>query len=346
MNSVATIGFFDGVHRGHQFVVRQVAEEARKRGLEAVVVTFDRPPREVVTGQKSPLLTTLDEKKRLILAAGADRCEILPFTPELAALSARQFMQTVLKEQLRVEVLMLGYDNRFGHRSPDRPETFDDYQRYARELGMEVLKMPVFMDSEPENSPPFGGVRGGSSSTIRHALRDGNIALATELLGRPYSITGRVVHGRGEGHRIGFPTANIAPESVATILPKSGVYAVEVKAPSNLPQLGAATKLGMMNIGTRPTYDGDTLSLEVHIIDFDGDLYGQTLTVDFLRRIRDEQPFDSTEALRKQLEKDRADCVFSRNEEGGTRKEERGARNRRSLAERKSNDPNTFDLTP
>ena len=345
MNSVATIGFFDGVHRGHQFVVRQVAEEARKRGLEAVVVTFDRPPREVVTGQKSPLLTTLDEKKRLILAAGADRCEILPFTPELAALSARQFMQTVLKERLRVEVLMLGYDNRFGHRSPDRPETFDDYQRYARELGIELI---LFPEMPPSFLAPRSSLLAQNSTTIRHALRDGNIALATELLGRPYSITGCVVHGRGEGHRIGFPTANIAPESVATILPKSGVYAVEVKAPSNLPQLGEATKpmMGMMNIGTRPTYDGDTLSLEVHIIDFDGDLYGQMLTVDFLRRIRDEQPFDSPEALRKQLEKDRADCVFSRNEEGGTRKEERGARNRRSLAEGKSNDPNTFDLTP
>ena len=142
MNRVATIGFFDGVHLGHQFVVRQVAEEARKRGLEAVVVTFDRPPREVVTGKKCPLLTTLDEKKRLILAAGADRCEILPFTPELAALSARQFMQTVLKEQLRVEVLMLGYDNHFGHRNPDHPETFDDYQRYAHELGIELILLP------------------------------------------------------------------------------------------------------------------------------------------------------------------------------------------------------------
>ena len=325
MNSVATIGFFDGVHRGHQFVVRQVAEEARKRGLEAVVVTFDRPPREVVTGKKSPLLTTLDEKKRLILAAGADRCEILPFTPELAALSARQFMQTVLKEQLRVEVLMLGYDNRFGHRSPDHPETFNDYQRYARELGIELILLP---EMPPSFLAPRSSLLAQNSTTIRHALRDGNIALATELLGRPYSITGRVVHGRGEGHRIGFPTANIAPESVATILPKSGVYAVEVKAPSNLPQLGAATKLGMMNIGTRPTYDGNSLSLEVHIIDFDGDLYGQMLTVDFLHRIRDEQPFDSPEALRKQLEKDRADCVFSRNEEGGARKEERGTAGR------------------
>ena len=317
MNRVATIGFFDGVHLGHQFVIRQVAEEARKRGLEALVVTFDCPPREVVTGKKCHLLTTLDEKKRLILAAGADRCEILPFTPDFAALSAKDFMLEILKNRLRVEVLMLGYDNHFGHRAPDHPETFDDYQRYGHEMGIEVLKIPVFMCPPQKDSPPFGGVRGGSSSIIRHALHDGDISLATELLGRPYSITGLVVHGRGEGHRIGFPTANIAPESVETILPKSGVYAVQIKAPSNLPQKGESRTpmMGMMNIGTRPTYDGTTLSLEVHLFDFDGDLYGQTLTIDFLRRIRDEQPFESPEALRRQLEKDKADCGFSRSVE-------------------------------
>ena len=140
MNRVATIGFFDGVHLGHQFVIRQVAEEAQKRGLEALVVTFDCPPREVVTGKKCHLLTTLDEKKRLILAAGADRCEILPFTPDFATLSAKDFMLEILKNRLRVEVLMLGYDNHFGHRDPDHPETFDDYQRYGREMGIEVLK--------------------------------------------------------------------------------------------------------------------------------------------------------------------------------------------------------------
>ena len=325
MNRVATIGFFDGVHRGHQFVVRQVAEEARKRGLEAVVVTFDRPPREVVTGKKCPLLTTLDGKKRLILAAGADRCEILPFTPELAALSAQQFMQTVLKEQLRVEVLMLGYDNHFGHRNPDHPETFDDYQRYAHELGMEVILLPEMPTSF---LAPRSSLLAQNSTTIRHALHEGNIALATELLGRPYSITGLVVHGRGEGHRIGFPTANLAPESIATILPKTGVYAVKVRS-KGVKESVSKVFSGMMNIGTRPTYNGTTLSLEVHLFDFDGDLYGQTLTVDFLRRIRDEQPFDSPEALRKQLEKDRSDCDFSRNEKGGAR-----------------NDSNTFYLTP
>lgn len=300
MNRVATIGFFDGVHLGHQFVIRQVAEEARKRGLEALVVTFDCPPREVVTGKKCHLLTTLDEKKRLILAAGADRCEILPFTPDFAALSAKDFMLEILKNRLRVEVLMLGYDNHFGHRNPDHPETFDDYQRYGREMGIEVLKMPPF--TTHHLSPTTQ-----NSTFLRHALRDGDISLAAELLGRPYSITGLVVHGRGEGHRIGFPTANLAPESIATILPKSGVYAVKVRS-KRVKESGSKVFSGMMNIGTRPTYNGTTLSLEVHIFDFDGDLYGQTLTIDFLRRIRDEQPFESPEALRKQLEKDKADC--------------------------------------
>ena len=303
MNRVATIGFFDGVHLGHQFVIRQVAEEARKRGLEALVVTFDCPPREVVTGKKCHLLTTLDEKKRLILAAGADRCEILPFTPDFATLSAKDFMLEILKNRLRVEVLMLGYDNHFGHRDPDHPETFDDYQRYGREMGIEVLRMPPFTTHHP--SPITQ-----NSTFLRHALRDGDISLSTELLGRPYSITGLVVHGRGEGHRIGFPTANLAPESVETILPKSGVYAVKVRS-KGVKESGSKVFSGMMNIGMRPTYNGTTLSLEVHLFDFDGDLYGQTFTIDFLRRIRDEQPFESPEALRKQLEKDRVDCGFS-----------------------------------
>lgn len=314
MNRVATIGFFDGVHLGHQFVIRQVAEEAQKRGLEALVVTFDCPPREVVTGKKCHLLTTLDEKKRLILAAGADRCEILPFTPDFATLSAKDFMLEILKNRLRVEVLMLGYDNHFGHRDPDHPETFDDYQRYGREMGIEVLRMPPFTTQHPSPTTHHPSPITQNSTFLRHALRDGDISLAAELLGRPYSITGLVVHGRGEGHRIGFPTANLAPESVETILPKSGVYAVKVRS-KGVKESGSKVFSGMMNIGMRPTYNGTTLSLEVHLFDFDGDLYGQTLTIDFLRRIRDEQPFESPEALRKQLEKDKADCGFSRSVE-------------------------------
>lgn len=308
----ATIGFFDGVHLGHQFVIRQVAEEARKRGMEAVVVTFDRPPREVVTGQSTPLLTTLEEKKALILAAGADRCEVLPFTREMARLTAKEFMQTILKEQLHVEVLMLGYDNRFGQRTPGVHEDFNDYQRYARELSMEVVKLPQFNPHpSPINHHPSPITHQNStlpplnSTAIRNAVKTGDVALAALLLGRHYSITGRVVHGRGEGRKLNFPTANLAPQTVETIIPATGVYEVAVKAPSTLHQNEETLSFaGIMNIGTRPTYGNGELSLEVHLLNFSGNLYNHRLTVEFLRRIRPEQTFSSPEALRQQIEKD------------------------------------------
>lgn len=316
----ATIGFFDGVHQGHQFVIRHVADEAHRRGMEAVVVTFDRPPREVVTGQSTPLLTTLEEKKALILAAGADRCEVLPFTREMAMLTAKEFMQTILKEQFQVEVLMLGYDNRFGHRTPGVHEDFNDYQRYARELSMEVVKLPQFnphpstTTHQPSTINHQNSTLNPQNSTfIRNAVKTGDVALAALLLGRRYSITGRVVHGRGEGRKLNFPTANLAPQTVETIIPATGVYEVAVKAPSNLNQKEEALSFaGIMNIGTRPTYGNGELSLEVHLLNFSGNLYNHRLTVEFLRRIRPEQTFSSPEALRQQIEKDRS-SVMERN---------------------------------
>lgn len=316
----ATIGFFDGVHQGHQFVIRHVADEAHRRGMEAVVVTFDRPPREVVTGQSTPLLTTLEEKKALILAAGADRCEVLPFTREMAMLTAKEFMQTILKEQFQVEVLMLGYDNRFGHRTPGVHEDFNDYQRYARELGMEVVKLPQF---NPQPSPTThqpstinhqnSTLNPQNSTFIRNAVKTGDVALAALLLGRRYSITGRVVHGRGEGRKLNFPTANLAPQTVETIIPATGVYEVAVKGPRVQEFRSENSSLpGIMNIGTRPTYGNGELSLEVHLLNFSGNLYNHRLTVEFLRRIRPEQTFSSPEALRQQIEKDRS-YVMERN---------------------------------
>ena len=312
MNRVATIGFFDGVHQGHQFVIRHVADEAHRRGMEAVVVTFDRPPREVVTGQSTPLLTTLEEKKALILAAGADRCEVLPFTRKMAMLTAKEFMQTILKEQFQVEVLMLGYDNRFGHRTPGVHEDFNDYQRYARELSMEVVKLPQF---NPHPSPTThqpstinhqnSTLNPQNSTFIRNAVKTGDVALAALLLGRHYSITGRVVHGRGEGRKLNFPTANLAPQTVETIIPATGVYEVAVKGPRVQEFRSENSSLpGIMNIGTRPTYGNGELSLEVHLLNFSGNLYNHLLTVEFLRRIRPEQTFSSPEALRQQIEKD------------------------------------------
>ena len=273
--------------------------------MEAVVVTFDCPPREVVTGKKCHLLTTLDEKKRLILATGADRCEILPFTPDFATLSAKDFMLEILKNRLRVEVLMLGYDNHFGHRDPDHPETFDDYQRYGREMGIEVLKMPPFTTHHLSPITHHSSPITQNSTFIRNAVKTGDVALAALLLGRHYSITGRVVHGRGEGRKLNFPTANLAPQTVETIIPATGVYEVAVKAPSTLPQNEEALRYaGIMNIGTRPTYGNGELSLEVHLLNFSGNLYNHRLTVEFLRRIRPEQTFSSPEALRQQIEKD------------------------------------------
>ena len=309
----ATIGFFDGVHQGHQFVIRHVADEAHRRGMEAVVVTFDRPPREVVTGQSTPLLTTLEEKKALILAAGADRCEVLPFTRKMAMLTAKEFMQTILKEQFQVEVLMLGYDNRFGHRTPGVHEDFNDYQRYARELSMEVVKLPQFNPHPSTINHQNSTLNPQNSTFIRNAVKTGDVALAALLLGRHYSITGRVVHGRGEGRKLNFPTANLAPQTVETIIPATGVYEVAVKGPRVQEFRSENSSLpGIMNIGTRPTYGNGELSLEVHLLNFSGNLYNHLLTVEFLRRIRPEQTFSSPEALRQQIEKDRS-SVMERN---------------------------------
>ena len=302
--SVATIGFFDGVHCGHQFVIGCLVDEARRRGLQSVVVTFDEHPRKVIaphrpspTEREQYLLTPRDEVRRLILEAGADRCEVFHFDKEMAQLSARDFMSKILKEQLCVKVLLMGYDNRFGHRTPQSQEDFNDYVRYGQELGIEVKALPAW-DKGPQLS----------SSAVRHALRDGDVALAAQMLGRHYSITGRVVHGYEEGHRLGFPTANIDPASVETLIPASGVYAVAVSFSPTSSLLSPPSSLlspGMMNIGTRPTYGSHDLSLEVHLLDFDGDLYGSRLVVTFLQRIRAERTFSSPEELRQQLEADR-----------------------------------------
>ena len=188
---------------------------------------------------------------------------------------------------------MLGYDNRFGRRTEGVMEGFDDYVQYGRELGIEVVKMPEYhLETGDEGQVPH-------SSSIREALLEGRVADAMALLGRPYTLTGQVVHGFGEGQRLGFPTANLTPVEPQQLIPCQGVYAVEVTGE------GLENRLGMMNIGTRPTYNGHEQSLEVHILDYQDNLYGQQLTVGFLQRIRSERMFASPEALRKQLIEDR-----------------------------------------
>ena len=289
--SVATIGFFDGVHRGHQFVIGCVAAEARRRGLRSVVVTFDRHPREVVAGSTAPeLLTSLADKRRLIVEAGADDCEVLHFDKELAGLSAREFMSEVLRRRLGVEVLLLGYDNRFGRRDGN-DEGFEDYVEFGRKLGIEVMRLEQYERI--------------SSSAIRKAIASGNVTVANGLLGRRYSITGTVVHGFAEGHKLGFPTANLSTESIPQLIPGRGVYLVRV---TGLQDSALSGQYGMMNIGMRPTFGGEALSVEVNILDYSGDLYGRELRVELVQRIREERCFSSHDALRCQLEQDRETC--------------------------------------
>ena len=286
---VATIGFFDGVHRGHRYLIDQMITVATEAGMESMVITFDRHPRQVLHSDYLPqMLSTLEEKKALLENTPADHIEILTFDEQLAALSAHDFMKQVLRERLNVCKLVIGYDNRFGH---NRSEGFEDYVRYGQELGIEVIQaMPL---SEPDKEAI-------SSSYIRACLLVGNVWGANEALGYAYSLTGRVIEGFHEGRKIGFPTANLNTDGIGKLVPASGVYAVHVQL-ENEQHLRPA----MMNIGTRPTYDGHMQTLEVHIVDFDSDIYGQQLRVVFDRRIRNEMKFSSPQELAKQLEKDK-----------------------------------------
>ena len=286
---VATIGFFDGVHRGHRYLIDQMITVAKEAGMESTVITFDRHPRQVLHSDYLPqMLSTFEEKKALLKNTPADHIEILTFDEQLAALSAHDFMKEVLRERLNVRKLVIGYDNRFGH---NRSEGFEDYVRYGQELGIEVIQaMPL---SEPDKEAI-------SSSYIRACLLVGNVWGANEALGYAYSLTGRVIDGFHEGRKIGFPTANLNTDEIGKLIPAPGVYAVHVQL-ENEQHLRPA----MMNIGTRPTYDGQLQTLEVHIFDFDGDIYGQQLRVVFDRRIRNEMKFSSPQELAKQLEKDK-----------------------------------------
>ena len=291
---VATIGMFDGVHQGHQLLISMVTEKARVSGLASMVITFDNAPRQVLDPKFRPqLLTTLEEKTEAIKKLGIDQLTVLPFTRETALLPARTFMQKILKEELSVKMLITGYDNHFGHRPIGQSynEGFNDYVRYGQELDMEVIRGDV--ELTPDGTRPL------SSSVIRKLLaEEGNVGMMSQCLGRYYQLRGKVESGEHIGHRLGFPTANVQPDNPFKVIPASGAYAVWVT-------LGdGQQRAAMMNIGTRPTFDGHNRTLEVNILDFNGDLYGQTVTITFVERLREERRFDSPEALVEQLNED------------------------------------------
>lgn len=281
---VATIGFFDGVHRGHQFLIRHVIDEARKAGMQSLAVTFDRHPRQVLHQDYQPeLLTTLDEKVRLLRHTGIDNVEVLHFDTELASLTAHDFMQKVLRDKFCVRKLVIGYDNRFGH---NRSEVFDDYVRYGKQMGIEVIHNTAYL---------LNGVK-VSSSVARSFLKEGEVQMASLCLGRNYTIVGKVVSGYKEGRKMGFPTANIDTSAYGLLIPRNGVYAVNVRIGDDGKWLQA-----MMNIGTRPTFNDNSLSLEANILDFQGNLYGKQLQVQFVDRVRAERKFKNADSLMSQL---------------------------------------------
>ena len=284
MNKVATIGFFDGVHLGHTYLLKQLKSEAQQRNMQSVVVTFANHPRlffDPNCGLKQ--LTLSDEKVTLLKQNGVDEVVMLQFDEQLSRLTSREFMQ-LLVEQYEIKVLLMGYDHRFGS---DRATLFDEYVEYGRQLGLEVKRCDGFRESEVMVS----------SSKVRRALELWDIPLANKLLGYKYFIKGRVVEGQKIGRKIGFPTANLQINNLK-LIPSDGVYVVDVVVKSEVYR-------GILNIGTRPTVSGDERTIEVHIIEYEGkELYGETLELRFNKFLRHEQKFSSLDDLREQIRKD------------------------------------------
>ena len=282
---MATIGFFDGVHLGHRFLLNQLNMYSTQFGLESLVVSFvDSPQRILSPNSDIKLLTTSSEKLAIFSELGLQNCLMLNFDENMAAITSYDFLK-LLHDTYRVQKLVVGYDHHFGS---DRLGTFDDYVQLGEKIGVEVIACQPFI---AENLTV-------SSSKIRTFLLEGDIIKANELLGSPYTMQGVVVSGNQIGRQIGFPTANLQLD-VSKLIPKGGVYAVDVMFDHVLFQ-------GMLNIGTRPTLSGQKQTIEVHIIDFEKDIYGATLIIRFRKRLRDERKFESINELKAQLEQDKS----------------------------------------
>ena len=285
---VVATGFFDGVHTGHCLVIKQLVEAAAVRGDESMVVTFWPHPRNVLQKEARSLrlLTTLDQKKQLLLDLGVDHVEVLPFTKDFSTMTTEDYLR-MLMENYGAKTILLGYDNRMGCDAKGA----DQVAAIASGLGLEVIR------TEMVSSEKGYAV---SSTKIRQRLEEGDVREAASMLGYAYSLHGVVVAGNRLGRTIGFPTANMQLYEPLKLVPRNGVYSVEVET------LGRRF-LGMCNIGCRPTVSsGNARTIETHIFDFDEDIYGLDMKITFLERIREERRFDSLEELKRQLETDKA----------------------------------------
>jgi riboflavin kinase/FMN adenylyltransferase len=289
-DTVITVGTFDGVHRGHRDVIERVVARARSLKIPSVLVTFDPHPMEVVNPAAAPLLlSSHDEKLEVIAETGIDYLAVVPFTPELAAYSAEDFVELILRRCFRMRELLIGYDHGFGRQ---RTGDVNVLRTLGERDGFRVEAV------DPVSTPDGHSV---SSTSIRRAIAGGDLDRAAASLGRLYSVSGRVIQGAQRGRTIGFPTLNLGPPPPRKLLPPEGVYAVRVQTPSG--PVG-----GMMNLGPRPTFGDSATSLEAHLFDTTGDFYGAHVRVDFVARLRETRKFASGDQLSAQLRHDERDA--------------------------------------
>lgn len=284
--TIVTIGTFDGVHLGHKKILKLVTAAANELHGESLVLTFFPHPRTVLQADtEMKQLNTLAEKINLLESMGIDNLVIHPFDTAFSRLTAEEFVKQVLVETFQTKKIIIGYDHRFGR---NRTANIDDLIQFGTKFGFEVEQI----SAKEINDVAI------SSTKIRNALTEGNVALANNYLGYDYSLTGTVVKGKQLGRTIDYPTANITVEEDYKLIPKNGVYIIKST-------INGVTVFGMMNIGTRPTVDGTTPTIEVHYFDFSKDLYNQTITVALLEWMRQEQKFDTVKALQNQLDHDK-----------------------------------------
>lgn len=284
-SSAITIGTFDGVHVGHRQIINKLIENAKQNNLRSAIITFFPHPRMVLQkGTDLKLLSTLAEKTNLLEKLGLDCLIVQPFTKEFSRLTALEFVRDILVQKLNIKKLVIGYDHHFGR---NREGSFEQLKEYGIAYGFGIEEIPV---KDIENVAV-------SSTKIRTALETGDIVKANSYLGYEYTLNGTVIHGRGLGKEWNYPTINIQIDEYYKLIPKSGVYVI--KTIINNLQL-----FGIMNIGFRPTIDGKNQTIEVHLLDFNDNLYGKTINVQLAYRLRDEQKFESVEALFSQIKRD------------------------------------------
>lgn len=288
--AVATIGTFDGVHRGHRRIINELTAKARELGAMSLVITFHPHPQEVLrrTDESVPILTTLEERMAELEKLGVDAMVVIPFTRELADTPWQEFCELLIRE-IGLTHLVVGHDHAFGR---NREGNAESLRRYGAERGFGVAEI----------GPLLSGEETISSTKIRRALMSGDVAKATDFLGRPYALEGTVVRGDGRGRQLGIPTANIRPLDPSKLVPVNGVYCIRL-------QVDGRWLDGMGNIGVRPTFtDATVRTIEVNLFDFDDDIYDRRVTLEFRKFVRSEQKFASGAEFLAQLEKDRATC--------------------------------------